>query len=347
MKRLKAARQLYNACLGEALRRHGLVRQSKAYQIAIKLPKTVAAANGKRKYNPERSAALKAANQAHNFSEYALHAYVTPIRQSWIGEHLDANTCQKVGTRAFNAAWQYHIGKKGRPRFKGINQFDSVEGKNNKTGIVLRDAVIVWTGLTLLLDYAEDDEVIGHGLKSPVKYVRILRRRIRDRWRWYAQLVNEGQPFVKPEKPLGTDRIGLDIGPSTVATVGASKAHLDVFCHELSDTRKAIGRTQRALSRSQRASNPECFEPDRWVKKDKHWKRKKGKAKNGLRQRNRSNTGRALQKRLTNQQRVMAAHRKSLHGQLIHKILALGTDIWTEALSYKAFQRRFGRSVQF
>ena len=37
--RLESARQVYNACLGEALKRLRLLRQSKAYQRARKLPK--------------------------------------------------------------------------------------------------------------------------------------------------------------------------------------------------------------------------------------------------------------------------------------------------------------------
>ncbi|MGB7442006.1 MAG: hypothetical protein WA919_13120, partial [Coleofasciculaceae cyanobacterium] len=40
LSRLEAGRQLYNACLGEAIRRVRLVRQSKLFGQAKKLPKT-------------------------------------------------------------------------------------------------------------------------------------------------------------------------------------------------------------------------------------------------------------------------------------------------------------------
>jgi len=36
--RLEAARQVYNACLGESLRRLRLKQQSRAYQNALKIP---------------------------------------------------------------------------------------------------------------------------------------------------------------------------------------------------------------------------------------------------------------------------------------------------------------------
>src|SRR6516164_4675531 len=63
--RLEAARQVYNACLGQASRRVRLVRESKAYQHARTLPRD----------DPERPARFRAARAPHGFSEYALHAY--------------------------------------------------------------------------------------------------------------------------------------------------------------------------------------------------------------------------------------------------------------------------------
>src|SRR6266545_3688234 len=94
--RLDCARQLYNAVLGESLKRLTLLRQSKAFQAAERL-------RGK-----------------------DLHAYATQFSRSWLGQHLDANTIQTVASRAWNAVRQYQLGVRGRPRFKGKGQFHSV-----------------------------------------------------------------------------------------------------------------------------------------------------------------------------------------------------------------------------
>ncbi|MFQ5616796.1 MAG: zinc ribbon domain-containing protein, partial [Anaerolineales bacterium] len=51
------------------------------------------------------------------------------------------------------------------------------------------------------------------------------------------------------------------------------------------------------------------------------------------------------QEKLAELQRKLAAHRRSLHGALINRILAQGNRIKTEKLSYKAFQQMFGKSV--
>jgi len=48
-----------------------------------------------------------------------------------VGEHLDSNTGQKLGTRAYRAANRLLLGQANRVRFKGRNQVDSVEGKSN------------------------------------------------------------------------------------------------------------------------------------------------------------------------------------------------------------------------
>ncbi|MBD0364325.1 MAG: hypothetical protein ICV55_16410 [Coleofasciculus sp. C3-bin4] len=84
--RFEAARQMYNACLGEAMRRVKLIRQSKNFAIAGSLKRN----------NPERKVLFKCAREQYELSEYAIHAYSTVIRQSWIGSHIDSNTAQKL-----------------------------------------------------------------------------------------------------------------------------------------------------------------------------------------------------------------------------------------------------------
>jgi len=126
LKRLEAARQRYNACLGEALRRLRLMRESKAYQAARKRPKTIRGQKkGERKRNSERTQAFAACREAYGFDKYDLHADAGQIRQSWIGEHWDSLTAQKIATRAFQATERDAFKRNGRPRFKGKNQVDS------------------------------------------------------------------------------------------------------------------------------------------------------------------------------------------------------------------------------
>src|SRR5659263_770625 len=84
--RLDTGRQLYQACLGEALERLALIKKSKEYQAIKKLPKTIS-----RKHNPERTEAFKALNRKEGLTDYAIQHYATGIRNSWMEEHIHAH----------------------------------------------------------------------------------------------------------------------------------------------------------------------------------------------------------------------------------------------------------------
>src|SRR5215469_13430437 len=110
--RLEAARQVYNACLGEARKRARLVRESKAFQRARTLSKD----------DPERKRLFREARAQHTFSDYALQAYAKPFLHSWLGEQLDSPVLQKLASRAYGAANRVLVGQAKRVRFKGQQQ---------------------------------------------------------------------------------------------------------------------------------------------------------------------------------------------------------------------------------
>src|SRR5579859_8287236 len=74
LSRLEAGRQVYNACLGEALKRREALLHSRAYQVARSM------SAGK-----VRTQAFAAAMEAVGFDEYALHDYAGQFGHEWIG----------------------------------------------------------------------------------------------------------------------------------------------------------------------------------------------------------------------------------------------------------------------
>ncbi len=322
LSRLEAARQMYNACLGEAMCRVRLIRQSKDFNRARSLKPS----------NPERKVLFKRARERYDFSEYSLHSYSTKLRQSWIGDHIDSNTAQKLATRAYKAVEKVLFGQAGSVRFKGKNQMDSVEGKSNKSGIRWKGEAVEWGGLQLKALISRNDPVILHSLNSKVKYVRLVRRKVSGKNRFSAQLICEGKPFRKPKNTLGVGVVGLDLGPSTIAIVSETDAHLKEFARELEFEAARIRRLQRKLDRSRRANNPDNFNPNGTVKK-------------GCQRWNSSSSYLKVRNSKANLERKLAAHRKSLHGELVNDILRTGEIIKLEKLSYKAFQKLFGKSV--
>ena len=328
--RMDVARQLYNACLGESLKRLDLMRESKQYQKARIIPY---------KDKGLRSNAFKAVNEKFGFSAYSLHKYAGAAKNAChIGDHLDVHTVQKIATRAFDAVQKYAFNKRGRPRFKGKHQLLSVESKSNAAGIRFRtdekQSRIEWIGLELpcLFDKKDKHGVQAHALSCRTKYVRLICRRMRSKNYFYAQLVQEGLPKQKTKNIISDGTIALDLGPSTYAIYTHGYADLQQFCKELEPLEKTIKRLQRALDRSRRATNSGNYNADGTVKKGaKTWTNSKNYQ--------------TIRTAVSELHRKQAAQRKSLHGKLTNEVLTLGNHINLETLSYKSLQRNFGKSV--
>src|SRR5260370_39596650 len=114
------------------------------------------------------------------------------------------------------------------------------------------------------------DAVVGQGLRHPIKYARLVRRKASspkaqgadsEGYRYYVQLVLEGTPYQKKKHTVGTEVIGLDVGPSTIAIVSQQgEAVLLPFCKELQPDARAKRRLQRKLDRPRRANNPHHYD---------------------------------------------------------------------------------------
>ena len=96
------------------------------------------------------------------------------------------HVAQKPASRAFVATDAGMLGKRGRPRFKGYRQLDNVGGKSNHAGIRWREDHLEWVGLKLPAVIDPSDPVIEDALKSRVKYVRLVRRKMKGRDRFYV-----------------------------------------------------------------------------------------------------------------------------------------------------------------
>ena len=207
---------------------------------------------------------------------------------------------------------------------------------------------VKWTGLELKVKFDLKDKqgLQAHALSCRTKYVRLVQRKLKGVLVWFVQLIQEGTPYIKNKNQAGKETIGLDIGPSTIAYVGDSVAKLRAFCGEIDDRSAEIKRLQQKMSRSQRAMNVANFEADRYkVNPNGRKIRKLGKVKTGVKQWNVSNKNLSIQFKVAELNRTMQATRKRSHGELANDILRIGKTVKTEKLSYKGFQRIFGKSV--
>src|SRR5215469_12284073 len=339
---LEAARCLYNALLSEAMKRLRRMRNDPAWNKARAIP---------RSHKQNRAQAFSALRTKYHFSEYEMHEYAKSARVCWIADHIDSTMAQTLATRAYQAANRVCVGKAKRVRFRSKGRgIDSVEGKCNNTGMrfVLDPnagdgGFLIWNTevIPAIIDWL--DPVVQHGMRHRIKYVRLVRRKAsspqaqgadKDGNRYYVQLVLEGHAFVKPKhEKVGKDTIGLDIGPSTLAIVPRSgAANLITFCEELTPDIRKKRRLQRKMDRQRRANNPDNYDEKGRVKKGRlHWKESK--------------RYKATRRRHAHTERRLAAHRKSLHAHLAHRIRQVGSTISIEKTSFKGWQKQYGRSI--
>ena len=342
---LETARQFYNAVLSEGQRRLRRMRTDPAWQAARAIPRT---------QKLERHQAFAALRQQYGFSEYALHDAAKGLNCTWIADHLDAVLAQTLATRAYRTLNRVCLGQAHRVRFKSRGRgLGSVENKRTDTGLrfVLQRpeeghrGYLVWQddALEALINW--QDPVVKYGLDHRVKYARLIQRNAssaraqgadKEGQRYFVQLALEGLPYHKPKHPVGHDHVGLDLGPSTIAIVPREDTpRLEVLCAELAPDEQAIRRLQRQLERQRRANNPANY--DEYGRIKKHGKQR-------LRWKH-SKRYQATRRRKATRERKLAAHRKSLHGRLVHQIIAVGNTVITEKLSYRAWQKQFGKSV--
>src|SRR5260370_19982104 len=89
------------------------------------------------------------------------------------------------------------------------------------------------------------------------------------------------------------------------------------------------------MDRQRRAANPENYEAkgrNRSTGKNKrHWKASRSYEK--------------PRRRKAAKERALAAYRKSLHGRKVHELVAVGNTIFLEKISYKGWQKQYGKSV--
>ncbi len=334
--RFEAARRLNNAVLGDGLKALALMRQSKAWTTAKSMPK----GEPKSAVRDARNAAFKACNLHFGFTQYALQAVATEHKNAaGFDNRLGAHETQKIASRIFASLQEYAFGKRGRPRFKGKHRpLHSMEGKSNAAGPRWHaDTATVSWGKGFVMPVAipakTKDPYLHACLAAKTKYCRIVWRMEGSKRRWFVQLVQDGVAPAKYEFLSSGQVVGLDIGPSTVAIVGDDAVGLERFAPSVEQPWKQMRVLQRAQDRSQRAMNPGKYAEDGTIKRGpKRWAKSSHYARR--------------QNKLADLERCLAAARKRDHGELANKILGLGNLVQIEKVSYKGFQKNFGRSAK-
>ena len=342
--------RVYNAVLGEFIGRSRAVKADPAWQAARFLPGRTPA---ERK---ARGAAFRTVEQAHGFTNDAAQSFASGLRRSWVREHLPAQETQNLGVRALDAVRQWHLGRKGRPRFKPVSRgLHSLSAKDGNgalrpkldasgrliglqwgAGFVIAIAAPAESGRRGKEQQAELAEIEALIAAGKVRSARIVRTVINGADTYRMQLVCDGHPTRR--HPVGDGQVSFDLGPSEIAVAvqrgdGTWAGWVESLADRIRLDTTRLRRAQRHLDRQHRTGSPDCFTI-------------KGTHQLGRCAWQRSHSATLVTTRVAELHRRLAEHRKTLHGALANRLFAHGTDIACEKLNYVAWQKNFPRSVR-
>ena len=209
--------------------------------------------------------------------------------------------------------------------------------KSNRTGIRFKDNTILWNGLKIpvVIDYDNDYEY--QAMQSKICYNRIIRKYIRNKYKYYVQIVFKGNPPIKLiaetgeiKHYMGTGDVGLDIGTRTIAISSQSDVKILELADRIQNIEDQKKKLLRKIDRSRRATNPENYNEDGTIKKHGNkkvlW--------------NQSNHCIKYQNELKELYRKQADIRKYQHECLANYIISLGNKVYVEKMNFAGLQKR-------
>ena len=368
-KRLEIARHMYNKTLAHATKRLSLLRKDKRYKEFLNIYWNLKSKSSLTKEEDKELKSIKTnlteLQRAYGLSEFQLHSFIAVSKRNF-EKNIDINTAQTIASRVWKSI-SSNLFKDGKKcHFKKYGTLTSVEGKSNKSGILLRKKkftkiklskkdkqnpkkkqkkiketvekyCLMWNGLQIPVKYRKDDLFIQECLElyTP-QYCRIVKKVVKGKDKFYLQLIIEGVAPPKRKKDGSfrinsiktKGRVGIDIGTQTIATVSKNKCRLIEFAPKSNQFDREIFLTQRALDRSRRTTNPDNYNKDGTIKRGTklNWIRSKGYMK--------------LLYKLKELHRLKSAYVEHSHNVLANQILTEGSDIFVENMNYKALSKR-------
>ena len=332
-KRFEMGRKIYNSLVKLTLNRYEeMIKNEKYKELLASIQREEDGIALENKYNKKIFKVINKMRDDYKLSEFQFHSDVKPFRKPY-KKHIDSNTAQKLGTRLWNAYEKVIFGNGKEIHFKKYDALNSLEGKSNRSGIRFRNNNIEWFGLKMpvVIDFKSQYEV--EALKSKISYCRIKRKFIRNKYKFYLQLVFKGTPPVKIDKntgevkrKIGKGDVGIDIGVSTVAYCSENTLKILELADRIRNTSAEKRRILRKMDRSRVKTNPNLFEIDGTIKKGAKFNFSKKYMK--------------LKLKLKDIFRKEADIRKYQHECLANEIISLGDKIYVETMNFSDLKLR-------
>jgi len=188
-KRFEIGRKIYNAVLNVSLKRYNKMVNTKEWKInqkkIVKIYTSI-------KDEKERKKLVKPFLEKRNellkrfvLNEYSLHNDVKTFQKKY-NKNINSHIAQKIASQVWKVYKKILFGDEQKVHFKSYsNPLNSLENKNNETGIVydVKNNILKFQGLNIKVHPKLNDYEIK-ALNDKICYCRIVKRFVRRKYKY-------------------------------------------------------------------------------------------------------------------------------------------------------------------
>ena len=335
--RFQIMEHLENSLTALELRKLKNVERTKKYREVMSAIKEEKDDKNRNKLWKERNKLLKDAG----ISQFDFIKDISSLQK-----HFAPHIAQKVGAAAAHShVWSAFdkvvFGKGQRIHFHKKGDLKSITSGYFGVSMTVKNGYFIWSGgtkdekdrkvkpITISVKIKQPETYYEKEmLQKQIKYVTIVRKWIKNRYKYYLQFMLVGNPVVKPRVIANGKRVGIDIGPSSAAIVSEKEVKLVELADKVQKNHDKKTQLQRSMDRSRRAMNPQNFN-------------KNGTIKRGIKLIwNESNHYKEMRGQVRELERKDADIRKYQHTCLANYVMSLGTEVYVEQMNFKGLQKR-------
>lgn len=339
--RFKIIEHLKNQLIAMELRKLKNVKRTRVFKELEEIISNTPKEQRKKLYDQRRKILRDA-----GFNEFAFKddmAGVNSAMQKHFAEHIAAQIAHKAASDVWRSFDKYLYGSGREVNFHKRGTLDSVACQKAGNGMSYNDGVLIWSGgksdnqIVLSVKVSPPEtEYEKEMLQKQIKSLRIVRKWMKTRYKYYLQFTIVGSP-VKKERTLGDGNVGIDIGTQTIAIVSNSSAHLLELADRINKNHVKKLQLQRKMDRSKRHTNPCNYNSDGTIKKSVGGNRLRW---------NYSKKYMLYVGKVRELERKNADIRKYQHICLANDVLASGNRVFVEKMNFSSLQRRAKETKQ-
>lgn len=334
-KRFAIMEHLKNQLIAKELRRLKNLERTKEYRNLIDEINNTPKEKRKALFSKRRKLLKDSGFSEYDFKDDI--AGKNSLMQKHFIEHIATQIAHKLASDVWRSFDKFLFGNGRFIHFSKRGSLRSVASQKNGNGMTYKNGYFIWNGgqsknkiILKIKVTPPKNEYEKEMLSKKIKYLRIVKKWVKTRYKYYLQFALEGKS-VKKDRIVNKGNVGIDIGTQTVAISSADSVKILELADKIdkNHTKKKI--LQRKMDRSRRYTNPQNYNEDGTIKKPPKGQRFSWyKSKKYIQ----------LAGKVRELERKNADIRKYQHTCLANWILSLGDTVYVEQMNFSGLQRR-------